>query len=334
MTDNRNIKNILILDDDPDYRKLLLIFLHKAFKDTALTEYDPLSRGIPAENFDWSQYDVLILDYDLQIKDATGLEILDANRDNRDFPATIMLTGAGNEEVSVRAMKAGIYDYLRKEKLDLKQLQKTIAEAHDARVDERVRTSSLDAARKVARLEANKIFAIYKSKYQKIQLKEEDRLNERKQKLRQEIKQNKKILKEIEIEKAKAEQARQLAAEELEKLKARKKDKKIKHDKEAQQSLKEQLKEAQARVKEMKKGVDKTRKDYEQVEDKLNKTSWQLEKGELMSDHLEDDLAEFRAEFEEEEIRSAAPKQKVKEEPGEHDSLLSEISSQLGDDND
>ncbi len=58
------------------------------------------------------------------------MDILHANRKNPDFPATIMLTGAGNEEVAVRALKAGVYDYLRKQSLDKQELKASILKAY------------------------------------------------------------------------------------------------------------------------------------------------------------------------------------------------------------
>ena len=77
-----DLRRILILDDDPDFRKLLLTFLGKMFSEVELVEYDPLTRGVPGEDFDWSQYDILLLDYYLCIPGVTGLDLLVANRKN------------------------------------------------------------------------------------------------------------------------------------------------------------------------------------------------------------------------------------------------------------
>jgi DNA-binding response OmpR family regulator/EAL domain-containing protein (putative c-di-GMP-specific phosphodiesterase class I) len=130
MTEQKNnFKRILIFDDDVELRQLLKVFLSKAFPDVELEEYDPIASGAPAEDFDWSKYDVLILDYFLLIHGVTGLDILQQNRKNPDFPATIMLTGAGNEEVAVRAIKAGVHEYLHKDRLDKNELQTAINSA-------------------------------------------------------------------------------------------------------------------------------------------------------------------------------------------------------------
>ncbi|MBI2992712.1 MAG: EAL domain-containing protein [Gammaproteobacteria bacterium] len=143
MSDHATLKRLLILDDDADFRKLLQLYLRKMFEGVEISEYDPVARGVPGEDFDWSSYDVLILDYYLCIHNVTGLDILQANRKNRLFPATIMLTGAGSEEVAVRAIKAGVYDYLRKEKLDKDQLRRSILDAFEKHKVEQQRLSEL-----------------------------------------------------------------------------------------------------------------------------------------------------------------------------------------------
>ena len=73
MTEHTHIQRILILDDDADFRKLLLTHLGKLFEGVEAEEYDPVARGVPGEGFDWSRYDILILDYYLCIHNITGL---------------------------------------------------------------------------------------------------------------------------------------------------------------------------------------------------------------------------------------------------------------------
>ena len=143
MSDAAHLKNILILDDDEDFRKLLITILSKKFDGVTVTEYDPVAQGVPDENFNWSKYDVLLLDYHLSIPRTTGLDILQINRKNKLFPATIMLTAAGNEEIAVRAIKAGVYDYLRKEYLDKERLQSAIVDAFEKHQGERDKLNEL-----------------------------------------------------------------------------------------------------------------------------------------------------------------------------------------------
>ncbi|NKB38781.1 MAG: EAL domain-containing protein [Gammaproteobacteria bacterium] len=131
MNDVSTPKRILIFDDDSDFRKLLLLRLSKMFPDAEIEDYDPIAKGVPDTGFDWLRYDVLLLDYFLCIHGVTGLDILRKNRKNPQFPATIMLTGAGNEEIAVRALKSGVSDYIRKETLDKNELKKSILTAHE-----------------------------------------------------------------------------------------------------------------------------------------------------------------------------------------------------------
>ena len=60
MNTSHDIKRILILDDDSDFRLLLKTRLKKMFSDIELDEFDPVEEGVPAEDFDWDRYDVLL----------------------------------------------------------------------------------------------------------------------------------------------------------------------------------------------------------------------------------------------------------------------------------
>ena len=130
MTEEHTIRRILILDDDSDYRRLLLTHLKKLFPGTELVEHDPVANGVPGDAFDWGAYDVLLLDYYLCIHGVTGLDILQANRKNELFPATLMLTGAGTEEIAAKAIRAGVHDFIRKDRLDKNRLASAIRLAH------------------------------------------------------------------------------------------------------------------------------------------------------------------------------------------------------------
>jgi len=122
-------RKILIIDDDDDCRKLLLHMLASQFQDIEAVEYDPQSQGMPGKNFNWSAFDVLLLDYDFRLDGVTGLDILKDNYDNPLFPTTIMLTGAGNEEIEVQALRTGAADYLRKEQIKMEGFKVAIDNA-------------------------------------------------------------------------------------------------------------------------------------------------------------------------------------------------------------
>lgn len=123
MKEKNHGKRILIVDDDED--------------DFFITsEY---IRRIPSNNFivDWSynykdalhkltsnEYDVYFVDYRLGIK--TGMDLLtDAIKQGCEAPI-ILLTGKGTQEIDVKAMESGAYDYLIKSELNTEKLERCI----------------------------------------------------------------------------------------------------------------------------------------------------------------------------------------------------------------
>ncbi len=146
MNKKESLKNILIIDDDQDFRTLLKSLLLKSFPDVEIHEYDPVEKGEPEEGFDWSMFDVLILDHYLCIHGLTGLDLFEKHQNKSDFPLTIMLTGAGNEELVIRAFKAGINDYIRKDKLSAAVLYEVINKAHEEYLERQNTQHELQAA--------------------------------------------------------------------------------------------------------------------------------------------------------------------------------------------
>ncbi len=132
-----NLEKILIIDDNSDYRKLIKTFIKKLLPGVETIEYDPVFEGVPDDSFNWSEIDVLLLDYNLSIVGTTGLDILHQHHKKASFPATIMLTGAGTEEIAIRAVKLGIYEYQAKQSLTKDQLKQLIIHAWEAKKSER-----------------------------------------------------------------------------------------------------------------------------------------------------------------------------------------------------
>jgi DNA-binding response OmpR family regulator len=111
---------VLIIDDDEDLRNLLAHHLKKEWPDLSIEEFDPLTRDMPDASFPLGSYDVVILDYMLGRGD--GLQWLREFKRRADCPKILFLTGAGNEIIAVRAMKAGADDYQRKQELSREKL--------------------------------------------------------------------------------------------------------------------------------------------------------------------------------------------------------------------
>jgi len=140
---------ILIIDDDEDLRNLLAHYLRQEFPKVQVDLFDPLVRDFPAANFPLGDYDVLVLDYMLGRGD--GLDWLVRFKKRSDCPPVIFLTGAGNESIAVRAMKAGADDYQRKQELTREKL---VASVRELTHDEREHTASPEVA---ARMEGQQL---------------------------------------------------------------------------------------------------------------------------------------------------------------------------------
>jgi DNA-binding response OmpR family regulator len=111
---------VLIIDDDEDLHALLSHHITQQWPDADIELYNPLEKPMPDASFPLGSYDVMILDYMLGRGD--GLEWLAEFKKRTDCPKVLFLTGAGNEIIAVRAMKAGADDYQRKQEMTREKL--------------------------------------------------------------------------------------------------------------------------------------------------------------------------------------------------------------------
>ena len=124
-----DINTVLIIDDDETFCLMLKTFFKKLSAEAQVTFYDPVKEGAPGESFNWQDYQLLMMDYDLGDHES-GLDWLRKYKTgNNHFPATIMLTAHGNEEIAVEAMRFGAEDYINKTKLSLERLREAISNA-------------------------------------------------------------------------------------------------------------------------------------------------------------------------------------------------------------
>jgi FixJ family two-component response regulator len=133
---------ILIIDDDEDLRAILAHHLKQEWPGLAVEQFDPLERDMPDASFPLGSYDVVILDYMLGRGD--GLEWLEAFKKRADCPPVLFLTGAGNEVIAVRAMKAGADDYQRKQELTREKLVTSVRDLARGKIE---KTTAQVAAR-------------------------------------------------------------------------------------------------------------------------------------------------------------------------------------------
>src|SRR3989441_6974639 len=124
---------ILIIDDDVDLRNLLERYIRQQWPESQVDQYDPLDHDIPGASFALGSYDVVILDYMLGRGD--GLQWPQEFKKRADCPKILFLTGAGNEIIAVRAMKAGADDYQRKQELTRERLITSIRDLTTSAVE-------------------------------------------------------------------------------------------------------------------------------------------------------------------------------------------------------
>lgn len=132
----------MIIDDDEDYRNLLVRKLCRSYPRINIHEVDPLTMALPDEKYPWDELDFIILDYQLGI-DYTGLDWFKRFKPEN-MPATILLTARGSEEIAVRAIKLGVDDYIVKEHFDNDTLTDSINECVYNKKRERARMLDLN----------------------------------------------------------------------------------------------------------------------------------------------------------------------------------------------
>jgi two-component sensor histidine kinase len=110
---------ILIADDDPDIRNLAVRVLRQEFDGAADIAEIP-DRAVLDRALATVPPDLLVTDYSLGWAD--GFAILALVRAAYPACPAVMFTGTGNEELAVRALKAGFDDYVVKSERQLRRL--------------------------------------------------------------------------------------------------------------------------------------------------------------------------------------------------------------------
>jgi len=117
---------ILIVDDEPNDRALVIRILEKEFREDlkVIEVFDPrgLERAIREK-----QFDLVITDY--RLRWSNGIEILKLIKAYFPDCPVIMNTGSGSEEIAVEAMKIGLDDYVIKSYRHLSRLPVAVREA-------------------------------------------------------------------------------------------------------------------------------------------------------------------------------------------------------------
>jgi signal transduction histidine kinase len=147
------LKVLLVDDDEDDYvftRDLLAEIGGERFAVEWAESYE---RGLARILED--SFDICLLDFRLGVR--TGLDLLREAREGSCRVPVILMTGQGDQEIDLEAMRSGAADYLVKGKIDAAGLERSIRYAvqHRRMEEERVRLVREQEARRRAE-EANR----------------------------------------------------------------------------------------------------------------------------------------------------------------------------------
>lgn len=117
---------ILLIDAYESHRKVMIDFFYTHRPDIKVDVYDPVIVGKPAANFDWQQYQLVIMD--TQLGDDDGLAWFRELREIKDFPSLVFLSLHNKVDIAVEAMKLGARDFILKKGIRSQRLKQMMAE--------------------------------------------------------------------------------------------------------------------------------------------------------------------------------------------------------------
>jgi PAS domain S-box-containing protein len=116
-----NLRILVVDDDEEDF-----LLVRDLLRATAELDHAP-HVGAALKRLDGGSYDLVLLDY--RLGPESGLDLLKQVRNRGVDSPVIFLTGRGDEEVAVEALKSGACDYLLKSKLTESALSRAVTYA-------------------------------------------------------------------------------------------------------------------------------------------------------------------------------------------------------------
>ena len=127
------VDRLLVIDDAKDVQDLISYCARRTWPQAEVDWYDPVAKGRPDADFDWSRYDFVFLDAHFGVPGEDGLEWLkEFSRDGK-LPPVIVLIDRVSEESSAIARKLGAKYYIDKHDLS----PRLLASAVEAIIDNR-----------------------------------------------------------------------------------------------------------------------------------------------------------------------------------------------------
>ena len=122
------LNRILLIDDSEEVEYQVRNCASILSADVILEMYDPKC-GMPESSFNWSRYDLVLLDFDLGLPKQNGLNWLTELRQIRKIPPIIMLTAYGTKKLALEALARGAEGFLDKDKLTPQLFADTVTQA-------------------------------------------------------------------------------------------------------------------------------------------------------------------------------------------------------------
>ena len=138
--------NVLLIDDDEDdyliTRDLMSQIRDRRHRLDWISNYND---GLAA--VERGEHDLCLLDY--RLGERTGLELLRESQAFNACPPIILLTGQGDQEIDLEAMKAGAADYLVKSRLSADTLERAIRYAIERKRSQQTLRQERDFVRRI-----------------------------------------------------------------------------------------------------------------------------------------------------------------------------------------
>lgn len=120
--------NVLLIDESTRRMQILRRFLARILPDVAVAEYDVDQRGPPPEGFDWSEFDVVVLNQELGMGEV-GVEWIEKYRGEPAFPPVVLIANELAPKLLSSASKAGASTLLPRDDLTPEMLAEAVQNA-------------------------------------------------------------------------------------------------------------------------------------------------------------------------------------------------------------
>lgn len=133
---------ILLIEDEEPIRRVMVRILSEESASYEITEAEDGKKGL--SKLEKNSFDLVLCD--IKMPKMDGIEVLQAAKAKGIYVPFIMLTGHGNVETAVEAMKLGAYDFIAKPP----DLNRLLTAVHHAIENKTLRKENLKLKRKVA----------------------------------------------------------------------------------------------------------------------------------------------------------------------------------------